>query len=164
MENVKRIQAKAKKKFDVKSAGERLLWRLQPGAKSFTPNDKDYNALVTVLEWINRQENVNVKGHVLYAKLYIYFLTQGIRHHKTTVFNPEVAKELHRILSTPFPLFYKAFITDLYNNQLNRINAEGIEVFDETMKDLEQFKQTFTEDYIKGKLNEMISESLNRFS
>lgn len=168
MKTAKEIKQASIAKWDVKKAGNRLLWRFSKDDngkfKNFTPNESDLGALHTVLEWINRQENVNVRGHVLFAKLYIYFLTQGIRYHGTTVFDNHVQRELSSLLEKPFHLFYDAFITDLYGNQLNKLNKQSIDQFDKTMLEVEQFKKVFTEDYIKSKLNEMISEALNRFS
>lgn len=149
--------------WDIKKAGERLLWRFNAG-KSFIPNDNDKMALKSVLGWVNRQASDNVENNQLFAKLYIYFLTQGLRYYETTVFDNAIQKELSALLDKPLALFYKAFIQDLYGNQLNKLQLKKIEDYSNVISDAEKFKETFNEDYVINKLNEMISEALNRFS
>lgn len=169
MATVTTIKQKGSQFWDIKKAGERLLWRFQKDAngnfKSFVPNDNDVAALKCVLAWVNRNTSENVKNNQLFAKLYIYFLTQGIRYHETTVLENEVQKELSKILDKPLQLFYKAFANDLYSNQLSRLMTEETpEDAKQVLSDLKKFQETYSEDLIESKLDEMISEALNRFS
>lgn len=215
MSNQTKIQEN-KEYWDVKRSGEKLLWRLSPDDdgkfKSFTPNLKDYNALKSVLGWINRQTSKNVDNNVLFAKLYIYHLTMNIRHYGTTVLNEFPTNDLLRLLDTPLNLFYKSFHQDLHGNQLNKlveysdinklvdeqinriqsglINKRGSDGVirsmtveerseaialeelkrvgaDEQQKvisDLQNYKKTFTLDFVSSKLANEVSEALNRFS
>lgn len=149
--------------WDVKKAGERLLWRFS--LKSFAPNEDDQMALKSVLAWINRNASENVNNNQLFAKLYVYFLTQEIRYNQATVLDEKLQKKVHSMLDKPLALFYKAFINDLYSSQFNKLKeGQTLQESNEVMMDIIQFKETFNEDYCIGKLNQMISESLNRFS
>ena len=154
----------AKKFWDVKRAGERLLWRFGLD-KPFKPNADDELALRSVLSWVNRASSDAVSNNQLFAKLYIYQLNQAIRYHQTTVFEELVQLELSKVLDTPLHLFYDAFIADLYGNQLNRISEvssqkEKLDV----VKYAQRFKETYSKDFVTSKLDEMIVNALNRFS
>lgn len=165
--NQQRIELE-KKFWDVKKAGERLLWRFQKtngNYKAFTPNESDEIALKSVLSWINRNATENVNNNKLFAKLYIYFLTQEIRYNSATVFDSQLQKNINAKLAIELPLFYKAFISDLYGSQYARLTkGQTLQESNEVINDILKFKETFNEDYCIGKLNEMISEALNRFS
>lgn len=149
--------------WDVQKAGKHLLWRFS--LKSFVVNEDDKIALKSVLAWINRNSGDNVNNNQLFAKLYVYFLTQEIRYNQATVFDELLQKKVNSMLAKPLPLFYKAFISDLYGSQYAKLTREqSINESNEVMMDIKQFKETFNEDYVISKLNEMISEALNRFS
>lgn len=168
MRNFEKERAAKREFWDVKKSGEYLLWLLSPDEngnyKNINSSEKSFNALKSVLGFINRQSTGNVKNNQLFAKLYIHFLTQGIRYHSTTVFNDFIHKELHQLLSYPLPLFYKAFIKDLHDNQLNRMLEVKEEQLQEVLIDAQRFKEVYNEDFVESKLNEMVSEALNRFS
>lgn len=154
----------AKKFWDVKRAGERLLWRFGLD-KPFKPNADDRIALKSVLHSYNGFCSDAINNNQLFAKLYIYQLTQDIRYHQTTVFEELVQLELSKVLDTPLHLFYDAFIADLYGNQLNRISEvssqkEKLDV----VKYAQRFKETYNKDFVTAKLDEMIVNALNRFS
>lgn len=153
---------KSKRHWDVKKAGNRLLWRFNSG-KPFTPNESDIDALHSVLDWINRNESANVNGNQLFAKLYIYYLTDHLRKYESTVFNSDLTKELNRRLATPVEMFYKAFVKDLHLNQLQKLLESSVGNDPaEIVAQSKVFKETYSEDYVVSKLNEMISEAINR--
>ena len=164
MNNMKKL-ANEKEFRDVQKAGERLQWRTSLSEsgqyKVFKVNESDSKAVKSVLGMINRIEKNNVSNNVLFAKLYIYFLTQEIRHHETTIFNDAIHKELGNLLSKPLELFYDAFTSDLYSNQLNRLtikNGKGVVIA------ANRYKETFPPEFIKGNLNEMINKTLLNLS
>lgn len=124
MKTVQTIRKQAVKEWDLKKAGQRLLWRLQPaedGYKSFKPNDNDFAALKCILTFVNNQLSEVVNNNKLFAKLYIYHLTMNIRYYETTVLDPFPSTDLHKLLDRPLAVFYKAFYKDLIDNQLNKL-------------------------------------------
>ena len=164
----KKQQEEKRQFWDVKRSGEHLLWLLGPSKegsfKKVQVTAKDFNALKSVLGFINRQSSGNVKNNQLFAKLYIHFLTQGIRYHQTTVFDAEMQKELHKLLNYPLPLFYKAFVKDLHDNQLNRLLQVKDDQLKEVVIDAQRFKETYNEDFVSAQLDEWVNEAINRFS
>ena len=155
--------------WDVKKSGQRLLWRMSPESngecKSFKPNESDFNALKSILGAINRSQEETISNNQLFAKLYIMQLVGDIRENQTTVFNEFIFERLSNQLSKPLDLFYKAFYEDLCSNQLNRItetttDKEGQEV----IVDYNRFKESFSLDFVTGKLDEHINANLNRRS
>lgn len=151
--------------WDVKKAGERLLWRFNAD-KSFMPNDNDKLALKSVLAWINRQSSGIIENNELFAKLYIMHLIGDIRANKTTVFNDFIFRELSNQLSKPLILFYKAFYEDLAANQLTRLTPENVKTKegDNVILDYKRFKETFPLEYVIQKLDEMMITTLHRRS
>lgn len=151
--------------WDVKRAGERLLWRFGLD-KPFKPNEDDKIALKSVLAWINRQSSGVIEKSPLFAKLYLLQMIGIIRENKTTVFNEAVFQELSNQLSKPLTLFYRAFYDDIVANQLNRLSEDSfkIEQFEDVVSNQELFKKTFTPDYVVKKLNEMMISTLHKRS
>lgn len=221
MATVTQIKKKAQEQFNIKSAGEHLLYRFQSD-KPILVNDKDRAALRCVLGWVNSQTLGNVNNNQLFAKLYIYDLTMRIRKYETTVLDSFPVDELHRLLNKPLASFYKAFHVDLHMNQLNKLNkynefnqlidakiadlkAKKIKVpvyknnskkvsditnglremtdeeVNEAVKeqeskkiskeqqekvviDFNRYQETFTEEFVMGKLNDQIGNVLNNYS
>lgn len=152
------------KVWNLKESASRLLWRFK-SKKGFTPNDNDINALNSVLKWINNQKKETLNNNHLFAKLYIYHLTMNIRYYETTVMCPTPQQDLHKILDYPLEYFYKSFINDLYNNQLNRLlDKETNEEKQEIIKEYIEQKDLYPEEYIINNLNHMITEALNKFN
>jgi len=169
MSNEEKIKY-SKEYWDVKKSGKRLLWRLSPNKNGeympFNVTKEDFNALKSLLGYINRVENKSIYNNQLFAKLYIMELVGRIRENQTTVFNDFVFTELSHQLSKPLDLFYKAFYQDLCNNQLNKLtksnftDKEGKEV----LMDYKRFKETFPLEYVTSKLDEMMNLTLHRRS
>lgn len=169
MNNEKKIKQN-KEYWDVKNSGKKLLWRLSPNKKgeyiAFKPTENDFNALKSLLGYINRVESKTIYNNQLFAKLYIMHLTQEIRKNETTIFNDFIFNELSNKLSLTLDLYYKAFYEDLCSNQLNRLtrgtftDKEGNEI----LMDFKRFKDTFSLDYVTSKLDEMMNLTLHRRS
>lgn len=152
--------------WDIKKAASRLKWRFRKekgSFKSFTPNDNDIEALNCILNWINNQKKETLNNNQLFAKLFIYHLTMIIRHYQTTVLDPIPQKELSKLLSYPLEHFYKAFESDLYENQLQKLLGKDSDK-NEIIKDYIEQKDLYRRDFISGQLNHMITEALNRFN
>jgi len=154
---------------DIKKAAERLIWRLKPDKegnfKSFTPNQNDVDSLNCILNWINNQKKETLNNNTLFAKLYIYVLTQEINYHDTTVLDPIPQKKVSALLNHPLDKFYKSFVNDLYQNQLKRLLV--LSESDEQKKVIEEYqkqKNLYPEGLIESQLNHMITEALNRIN
>ena len=169
MENEQKIKY-SKEYWDVKNAGKRLLYKLSPMKngkyRTIEVDESDFNALKSLLGYINRVESKSIYNNELYAKLYIMDLVGRIRESKTTVFNDFVFKELSNQLSKPLELFFTAFYSDLCSNQLGRLNEDTFKdrLGDNIILDYEQFKEEFTYEYVKGKLIEKMNETLHHQS
>ena len=160
----------SKEYWDVKNSGKLLLWWLSPDKegnfKNFKVTEKHFNALKSILGYINRVENKSIYNNQLFAKLYIMEMVGRIRENETTVFNENIFSDLSYQLSKPLELYYKAFYQDLCSNQLNRLTK--VEFLDkegkEIIMDYKRFKETFTLEIITSKLDEMINQTLHRRS
>tara|TARA_R110002051_G_C8769409_1_gene503366 strand:+ start:33088 stop:33555 length:468 start_codon:yes stop_codon:yes gene_type:complete len=145
--------------YNVQKAASKLLWRFNSvngQTKSFNPNKDDIQSLNTLLECVNREKKEKLSQNVLFAKLFIYALTDHLRKFETTIFDKEITKQLSMMLEKPLDVFYKAFEEDLYNNQTKRIELkDGVTIDD--------FKRTYTTEFIQMNLDLMITEALNRF-
>ena len=151
--------------WDIKKAGERLLWRFDLD-KPFTPNADDKLALKSVLSWVNKQSSGVLERHNIYAKLYIMQLVGDIRRNGTTVFNEAVFSELSHKLSKPLELYYITFYQDLVSNQLNRLSTDSFtqKEGEDIVMDYKRFKEAFPLDLVKSKLNERMIATLHRRS
>lgn len=151
---------------NIKSAGEKLIWRLKPNEKgvykSFTPNKDDFKALETVLGYITSSLEKERLDNSLFAKLYIYTFCDFIRKYKSDVLEGEIKFQLDRLLSAPIETFYEAFNNDLNTVQLDRMigrcRKENGDNFTE-----EEMKAFFNKETQRKKLDFMISEALNNF-
>ena len=169
MENDDKIKY-SKEYWDVKNSGKRLLYKLSPMKngkyRAFEVEEKDFNALKSLLGYINRVESKTILNNQVMAKLYIMELVGQIRENETTIFNDLLFKELSNQLGKPLDLFYKAFYEDLCSNQLNRLSKgvftdkEGKEV----VMDYKRFKETFSLQYVTNKIDEMINLTLHKRS
>lgn len=149
--------------YNLKKAAERLLWRFKI-EKGFTPNKNDKNALNTVLNWINREKEVNIheRAVILFSKLYIYILNQNIEYYKTDVLENEPQKEISKLLDLPLENFYEAFYSKLKDRQLDRM-LERVEKQNDKTFTKQELKEYFDHNFSKEHLNHMITEALNRF-
>jgi hypothetical protein len=164
MNNAKKIQDN-KDVWNVKKAGQRLQWRIQPNYKgeykTFKVNEDDFKALNSLLGMINRIQNLDTSNQVLFEKLYIRFLIQEIRHNKTTIFDKNLLTEISTILAYPLENFYTAFYNDLHGNQLNRLLTNKTEQEDmDTLKVHQEFTEKYTFDFVVNKIRTNKNELL----
>jgi hypothetical protein len=155
--------------WNVKKAGQRLQWRMQPNEngeyKTFKVNEDDFKALNSILGLCNRLQNLNPLDNVLFEKLLIRFMTQEIRHHGTTIFNRNLLKEISTILAYPLEDFYTAFYNDLHSNQLNRLLTNKTNKEDlETIEVHKKFKESCTFDYVRESIHKTKNELLLKHS
>ena len=141
-------------------AFNRLSWRFTNG-KGFTPNQEDKDALNEIIKFVNRQQSETVKNNQLFAKLYIYNLNQELNHFESTVIDKEIQIKLHRLLDMPLESFYKAFHSDMKQNQVSRlVETKGV-----TKKELiNSWNGVYNLESVTGYLDEMIFKSLNKLS
>jgi hypothetical protein len=154
--NDKKIQDN-KDFWNVKKAGQRLQWRMQPNEKgeynTFKVNEDDFKALNSILGMCNRIQNLDTSNNVLFEKLLIRFIVQEIRHHGTTIFDSNLLREVKTILSYPLAAFYTAFMNDLHFNQLNRLSTDKTEEEKQlTIKKFQEAKEKYNFDYIVKKM------------
>lgn len=139
----------------IEKAANRLTWRFSSNT-SFKPNKEDLEAVNTLFVWIASQKEISLLNQGLFAKLYIYQLNQTLLYHNSTVFDNTVQKDLSKILSYPLEYFYESFHKSLHHNQLSKLKIkDGIS--------LEDVKEKFTLPIVKDKLNNMITEAINKF-
>ena len=154
------------KDYDIKKAGDRLIWRLKPNENgqyiNFKPNESDFKALKTVLGWITSEKEKSVLDNEILVKLYIYSLNDLIRKYDTDVLDGMVQKELSKILDTPLHLFYDAFDRSLVEVQMNKIIERARDKSGNKITKA-KFMEVYDTDFQKEQLNHMISEALNRF-
>ena len=160
----------SKEYWDVKNSGKRLLYKLSPMKngkhRTIEVEDKDFKALKSLLGYINRVENKTIYNNELFAKLYIMELVGQIREKQTTVFNRSIFERISNQLSKPLDSFYTAFYKDLCSNQLNRLLKENItdKEGNEVVMDYKRFTETFSQEYVTSKLDEMMNLTLHKRS
>lgn len=138
---------------------KRLSWRFSQ-QKAFKPNENDINALNDVIKHLNESDKKQINDNRLFAKLYIYNLTETIRKFESTIFEKEIQKSLHKLLDYDLEYFYTAFHRELQGNLINEVILKT----DTTDKNIhERMEEIYTIEVVKEKLNFMINESLKRF-
>lgn len=152
--------------YNVQKAASKLLWRFNSvngQTKSFNPNKDDIQSLNTLLECINREKKQKIQENVLFAKLFIYVLTIYLREYETTIFDKEITSQVSMLLDKPLDLFYKAFENEIYSNQITEICKIMKDKRTDKEITAEDFKKTYTPEFIQMNLDLMITEALNRF-
>lgn len=151
-------------KFKFDKALNRLAYTISNSNK---PNKTDVDAFNNIVKWFNVQESKTIDNNKLFAKLYILFLTQTLRHYKASVFDLSILNtDLHKKLDTDLDMFYFAFREDLIHRQLDLIlnNPKGNITTDKFTQEVEEFKKKYNQEYVNQKLNEMINGALVNFS
>ena len=152
--------------YNIKKAGEKLIWRLKPddkgNYKAFKPNKNDFEALKVVLGHITSSLEKERLDNGLFAKLYIYTFCDFIRKFESDVLESEIKVQLDRLLSAPIETFYEAFNNDLNTIQLDRMIGRCKKEND-TKFTREEMASFFNKETQRKKLDFMISEALNNF-
>lgn len=160
----------SKEYWDVKNSGKRLFYKMKPRQNGeyvdFKLCEDDFNALKSLLGYINRVEKKTILNNQLFAKLYIRELVFKVRSSNTTIFNQYVFNEISNLLSIPLETYYEQLYEDLAGNQLNGMTQENISNVEmqEYVLDYKRFKDTFSLEYVTGKIDEMINSTLHRRS
>jgi len=160
---------------------QKLSWRFAGG--TFTPNQKDVDAVNGIVQWVNDQRRITINQNHLFAKLYIYYFNQYLDKHQANVFDKIPQIELSKLLKTDIDLFYQSFTNSLNNNSDYHIFKDnGItdkhpnfrteeEAAEDTLKiknmsksDISKIKKGVWElEDVKNELNKLVTEALNRF-
>lgn len=137
-----------------------ISFKFQEGKRVYI-NEKDIDAINTILDCINKEKAVNLESNQLFAKLYIYHLNKAIIDLKVDVLSDVPQQDISRILDTPLAFFYSAFQRELYSSQITNVveqfKKSGIPMTNERLK------ERYNLEFITNKLNHMITEALNRF-
>ena len=105
----------SKEYWDVKNSGKRLFYKMKPRQNGeyvdFKLCEDDFNAIKSLLGYINRVEKKTILNNQLMAKLYIMQLVGEIRNGKTTIFNSFIFKKniTHKVK------FKCTFILNIFN-------------------------------------------------
>lgn len=148
--------------YDIEKSANKLIWRFRKENgiyKSFTPNDNDVECLNTLIQCINREKRSNLKDNELFAKLFIYHMVDSARKYNVTTFNGLLQKDICKTLDRPLKSFYDAFINDIKVRQIENI----IDVETKNTITVDKFNEIYTDEYVKSKLDMIITEALNRF-
>lgn len=154
--------------YDIKTAGQRLLFRFKPNekgfCKTFTPNDEDIKALSVLLKWITRQKEDVVNNNLLFSKLFIKTLLSNIRTTEACVLDEMIHKELLRDLNKPIEFYIEGFVNEIRVNQASKVCFLAKDK-NKTQEQLtEMFNRVYSPEFIESKLRDYVSEALNRFS
>jgi len=163
---------------DVKKSVERLVWRLkkdkQGSYTSFKPNENDFKELLNIIGWIDRQKEISLLNGNLFAKLYIYHLSQMIETYSynktldpkshesyTSFLESEPQKELSKILDRDIETFYLAFHNKINSDWRDHLCRKLIAKKDITQ---EYVNERYSFEKVKDQLNHIITEAINKFS
>ena len=151
-----------KKTWDLKRAVKRLSYRLNKREGkfiSFKPNYDDKDALVCMVEYIDRVNEQSLVKNDLFAKLFVYVLRETIISYDSVVLDKEIQLAVSHILDNSLEYQIQSFIREFKTNQIEKI-AELSKKKEITK---EHLNRIYTDDVIRGYLNEMITNALNRF-
>ena len=155
-----------KNEYDVKKAGQRLIWRLSPNekgeTKSFKPNENDFKSLKTILGWITSIKEETMLKQRLFAKLYIKHYTEHMRKHDETILCNEIQESLSVLLSVPLDRFYEAFYRELKVRQFEKIIDNTMRVSGKELT-LGELGGIYDEKFVNDTLFHQITEAVNRF-
>lgn len=152
-------------KYKSDKALNRLQYTISKGNKA---NNNDITAYNDVIEYLNKLEGQSIKSNELFAKMYVYYITQTIRYYKGNVFNLDIVNlDLHSKLKIDLDKYFFAFREDLIHNQFGRLidkwKNEGMSQ-DKILKEKQEFEKKYSQEYVDSKLNEMINGALVSFS
>lgn len=89
--------------MQVEKAMQRLIWRFEK-FPLIKVNERDLDAMDTMVDYFNHLSEEKYLANTHFSKLYAHTLNELIKKYETTIDNPMVHRELHRILDTPFSL------------------------------------------------------------
>jgi hypothetical protein len=139
-----------------------------------SPNIKpckfDFDCLIFLAEWVNREKQTNKQQNILFAKLYCYVFIQEIQHYKDIEF---AQKSMNDILELDLYSHYVKFKDRLNDVEFNKyLLSIGIDpekrFFDDTDKltEAEAFFKNVNKwgiEQVEKSLNAQITESINRY-
>ncbi len=93
--------------MDINKAVQRLGWRFDQASKrpdhNFHINENDLEALKTIDAFVVKDQKKQYNNQKLFAKLYIYNLTELIEYYNTTIFDPLPRRRIQEILRQSLP-------------------------------------------------------------
>ena len=149
--------------FNIKKAGERLIWRLRPDSKGnykpFKPNESDFKALETILGRITSESEAVRLNNVMFTKLFITSYKQIMLDYDTDVLDKNVKEILFKELRLPLHIYYERFNEFLQmgrmDSMLDKLKENG-----STSLQIEDIKDCFSNENQIKTLNAMVDEAL----
>ncbi len=132
---------------------QRIGWRFSQG-KPFQPNQNDIEAYNDIVDYVGINQKETIVDNVLFTKMYIYLLGEFLNYYGTTVNDPILQKELHKILDSDMSSLIEQFRSKANHQELNTIK---------TVEDLENFKAMTFQECVDN-LKIMTTEAINQFS
>jgi len=156
-----------KDRYDVKRAGEKLLWRFKIDenghTKNFKPNLDDLNALKCLLGYISNKKLENISNNTLAVKLFIMSYKEYIRKLDACVLDDKFNIYIASLLDKPLDFYYESFLSEFKTNQISKLTEYCVNKNQKSFTK-EQLSRLYTDDFILNKLNETISNALENFS
>jgi len=185
--NNKKIISQLKSEvMNVEKAINRLQWRfknenVKVGESKIIINELDVKAVEFLIEWINNQKKETLKENILFAKMFVYCLSNELDFYKDVSF---ANRKLNDELKLPIEHRYNEFTKKLNNLELNKfLNSKGIitdhfekmglnceqenkqqELIKEYQKEATKFiKGVWSIQSVYKSLNNTITETINKF-
>jgi hypothetical protein len=111
--------------MNIKKSVEHFLWKLNPKNKQWRATTKDVEAINGIMAFVNQKHIEQLNNNQLFAKLYINYYAELSKYYKSTVFDVEPQKELHRLLETPMIRIIQDFVDTV--NDIAQAKAMEIE-------------------------------------
>lgn len=102
---------------------KRISWRFSKG--NFTPNKKDVECLLEVIEYVENKEKQQLINNQLFGKLYIFVLGEFIRYYEATPDSEIPQKELHKLLDKDLRTIVSEFVDKVNNAKLAHVTNEN---------------------------------------
>lgn len=138
---------------------------------------KDIEAYNKLGEFVEEKHNKQFVDNELFGKLYIIFYGQLLKFYKTTLYDPEPTKQLHKSLNQPLEVIIKKFL-EIANDQEIFLNMQKVGLLSkhpilmtdkEKEKELSKFKiemisKPNTYDEVKTNLTSLINFAIDEYS
>ena len=100
-----------------KEAIERIIWRFSEHPV-IRVNEKDREAVNTIIDCINSHDGEAFKNNYLLAKLYMKFWQSNITHYNTDSFDTKATRAIHELLEKPITWHISEMTTFLNHTEL----------------------------------------------
>ena len=163
---------------NIEKALNQFAYRVKNGR--YEPNQSDLDALVFIVDWINREKATQLKQNILFAKLFCHTFAQEVKFYDGDF--DFAQKKMHDYLKHPIEHYYDIFTKEINDVAMNKfIRSIGIsekhpvllseketllekEALKNNSEEIEKyFNGAFEEDKVTLSLNNTITEYINRY-